>query len=256
MTGDFFKENGWRDHASSEVQRLFGKVGFRDDKTEINASLNLADNRLEGALALPVSWLDTAQQTYNWPERISNQLGFMNIEATRHLSDVHFVAGNLYYRKLRTSSFASDINRAFDPAEGETAQAENNAGNIDQKGYGSALQYTYAGKLARRDNQLTAGVSADLGEADFIQEQQEAGFNAERGSVVDLSPFRLKTHAHSSHRYYGLYVTNTLSVSEAWHLTLSGRYNHARIKIGDRSGENPRLDSKHSFSRFNPAIGD
>jgi iron complex outermembrane recepter protein len=254
-TGDFFKEDSWRDHAPSDVRRLFGKVGFRDDKTELNASLNLADNRLDGALALPTSWLDTPGQTYNWPEWIANQLGFLNIEGRRYCSDAHIVAGNLYYRKLKTNTFASDINRAFDPAEGETAQAENNTGKIDQKGYGGALQYTYSGKVAGRNNQLTAGVNADLGEATFRQERQEAGFNAQRGSVVDLTPFQLNTHAQSDHRYYGVYLTDTLSFDPQWHLTLAGRYNHAHVKISDRSEQNPLLNGAHTFNRFNPAIG-
>jgi iron complex outermembrane recepter protein len=254
-TGDFFKEHGWRDQAPSDVRRLFAKAGYRDDKTELNVSLNLADNRLDGALALPASWLDTPEQTYNWPEWISNELGFLNFEARRYLGDTRIIASNIYYRKLKTKTFASDINRHFDPNEGETAQAENNTGKIDQDGYGVTLQYTDSSKLADRDNQLTAGVSADLGEAEFTQEGQEAGFNDERGSVVGLTPFKLNTAAKSTNRYYGIYLTDTLSISPQWHLTLAGRYNHARIQISDRSGENPALDGTHNFRRFNPAIG-
>ena len=38
-------------------------------------------------------------------------------------------------------------------------------------------------------------------------------------------------------------------------LTLSGRYDETRIRLSDRSGENPELDGSHDFDRFNPAGG-
>jgi outer membrane receptor protein involved in Fe transport len=38
-------------------------------------------------------------------------------------------------------------------------------------------------------------------------------------------------------------------------VTLSGRYNRARITVSDRSGTNPGLDGDFTFWRFNPALG-
>ena len=38
-------------------------------------------------------------------------------------------------------------------------------------------------------------------------------------------------------------------------MTVSGRYDDTRIELSDRSGDNPQLDGKHDYSRFNPAVG-
>ena len=43
--------------------------------------------------------------------------------------------------------------------------------------------------------------------------------------------------------------------SEKWTLTASARYNHARVRIEDRTGEAPDLNGTNTFSRLNPAIG-
>jgi len=44
-------------------------------------------------------------------------------------------------------------------------------------------------------------------------------------------------------------------VTDALRVTLSGRYNRARIAIQDRSGLTPALNRTNQFQRFNPAIG-
>jgi len=52
-----------------------------------------------------------------------------------------------------------------------------------------------------------------------------------------------------------LYFLDTLSLTESVAVTLSGRYDDTRIELSDRSGEDPELDGKHDFGRFNPAVG-
>ncbi|HEV7801798.1 MAG TPA: TonB-dependent receptor, partial [Burkholderiales bacterium] len=50
-------------------------------------------------------------------------------------------------------------------------------------------------------------------------------------------------------------IADTLKVTEAVRLTLSGRYNRAHVDIRDRTGLTPALNGTHDFSRFNPAVG-
>src|SRR5205085_9671924 len=63
------------------------------------------------------------------------------------------------------------------------------------------------------------------------------------------------TDVGTRNRYLGVFFVDTLALAEDWTLTMAGRYNHARIDVADRSGEDPALDSTSTFSRFNPAIG-
>lgn len=108
--------------------------------------------------------------------------------------------------------------------------------------------------LAGRNNQFVIGGSADIGRARFIEEAQPAVFTADRGTV-GTDDFAFETDAKTRNRYYGLFLTDTLSMTERWALTLSGRYNLAKINIRDQSGTAPELDGSHTFSRFNPALG-
>jgi outer membrane receptor protein involved in Fe transport len=50
-----------------------------------------------------------------------------------------------------------------------------------------------------------------------------------------------------------LYATDTWGLTDSSFLTLSGRYNHATVKLEDRLGT--ALNGDHAFNRFNPAIG-
>ncbi|MDE2486342.1 MAG: TonB-dependent receptor, partial [Alphaproteobacteria bacterium] len=53
----------------------------------------------------------------------------------------------------------------------------------------------------------------------------------------------------------GVYVTDTLDVTARLSLTLSGRFNHSRLKTADLTGYAPDLNGAHAFDRFNPAAG-
>jgi len=46
VTGNFAKEDGWRDSSKSEVNQLFSKVGWQNDTTDLDLSLTLAHNNL------------------------------------------------------------------------------------------------------------------------------------------------------------------------------------------------------------------
>ena len=55
-----------------------------------------------------------------------------------------------------------------------------------------------------------------------------------------------------------VYATDTATFRNAWHVTLSGRFNRTAIHNTDRlnpGGGPGSLDSDHRFSRFNPAAG-
>jgi iron complex outermembrane receptor protein len=60
---------------------------------------------------------------------------------------------------------------------------------------------------------------------------------------------------HATNDAIGLYATDTLDLTDRLFLTLSGRFNRVRIATSDRTGSSPDLNGKHSFDRFNPAVG-
>ena len=137
-----------------------------------------------------------------------------------------------------------------------------NRTNTQTQGYGAAAQAATTTPVGKRDNVLVVGAAADLATVDFT-------FNSEVGTLTDdrsvagsglliglfgQAPDDLfNTAIDTKNRAFGLYFSDTLSLSDRVHLTISGRYNHARIAIADRLGTS--LNGTHSFSRFNPAVG-
>ena len=265
LAGNFLDEDGWREHSPSRIKTVFGKVGWEREDTDIDISLMLADNTLQGTQALPTRWLDTRAQAYTWPDRNENQVAFLNARASHFLQADKLLAGNVYFRRYTNDNFSSNVNNdceklSLNPfactggfATGEP-QAFNDRSRIETNGYGGSLQLSLLGDLGGKKNNLTFGASADLGRTHFLQTDEEANFTSDRGTVGS-GVLTLQTDVDTTNDYYGLYFTDVVSFSERWHLTLSGRYNWANVTIEDKTGSQPALNGDHTFKRFNPAAG-
>ncbi|MGH7817866.1 MAG: TonB-dependent receptor, partial [Candidatus Binatia bacterium] len=263
VAGNWLDEDGWRDFSPSEVRNLFAKFGREQAETDFDVSIMVADNDLQGTQALPVSFLGNRAQAYTWPDRNENRLLFVNGKASHFVSDTMLLAGNAYVRRYRNTNFSSNVNDDYDGVTNTTCDGTdpdnpcpgiNDRSKIDTIGYGAALQISLLKAIDGRKNSLTLGASADLGNTEFSQEEQNALFTPERGTVA-VDAFDEKTNVEAKNRYYGLYATDSLSLSDTLALTLSGRFNYARVKIVDKTGLEPALNGDHKFSRFNPAVG-
>jgi len=258
-TANFTNEKGWAEHNPSRLRQFFGKVGYQDDVTDLDVALTLADNTLQGTQTLPQEWLDTPRQAYTFPDTNENQLAFVTAKGSRFLTDTALLGANAYYRRYRNTNVSSNVNNAYGTIDGDTGvvqtnEATNDRSQIDQASWGYGLQLTLVGAIGGRQNQLVFGTTGDFGNTQFTQQSQTANFNAERDSIAS-GPYIDQTAVASDNRYVGVYVADTLHLSEQWTLTASGRYNNARIAIADRSGSDPGLDGTYRFARFNPAAG-
>ena len=147
-----------------------------------------------------------------------------------------------------------------DDAEGDAAY---NRTTTRSKGYGATLQATAATAYdSGRENVLTLGVSADLADVGFASTSEVGTLTPNRsvtgsgllaGIYGEAPDDIFNTGLDTANSAIGLYFTDTFSVTQQTHLTVSGRFNHARIDIADRLGTS--LDGEHSFSRFNVGAG-
>jgi iron complex outermembrane recepter protein len=251
-TGEYYEDDGWADHNPSTVRQLFGKLGWQNETSDFDVSFTGADNVLQGTQTLPRSFLDDIEQAYTFPDENQNQLAFLAAKGSHFLNGNALLGGNLYYRDYETRNVSSNVNDEFE--DEADVQATNDASDIDQKSYGGGVQLVLTQGTGARKNQLTLGASADIARARFTQNSQDAQFTEDRGAV-GIDDFELETDADTRTRYVGVFIADTFNLSPVWTLTASGRYNHARIEIDDRTGEAPELNGEHTFSRFNPAIG-
>ncbi len=130
------------------------------------------------------------------------------------------------------------------------------------QGYGATVQATATTGAGARENVFVVGVSADLADVAFESSSEPGSLTADRGvsgsglltSLYGLGGDDLfNTKLETANRAFGLYISDTLSLSEQFHVTVSGRYNRAGIDIADQLGTS--LDGSHTFGRFNPAVG-
>ena len=146
-----------------------------------------------------------------------------------------------------------------------------NRTRTSQHNLGASAQLTLDNKLADRANRLTVGASLDDSSVHFTQSAQFGYLTPDRGVVGVTGPgafadgtqnsenaFDSRVDLGGSGRVYSLYFTDTLAVTEALNLTLSGRYDRSEIDNRDAltpGGGPGSLDGNHSFSRFNPSVG-
>ncbi|OIR12409.1 vitamin B12 transporter BtuB [mine drainage metagenome] len=255
VAGNIFKENGWREHSSSDVKQIFGKVGWQNDTSDLDLSLALADTMMEGTQAVPLSTYNNPKKAYTYPDSIGNQMVMLNLKGSHFLTDDKLLAGNVYYRKNRSSGFNSNANSLA------AADSVNISTLTDQDGFGGTLQFSLLDDLLGHKNQFTVGASADFGRTDFSSDSLQA--TVVGNETVTDTPFTSagQVRLNAKNDYYGLYATDTFSFNDQIHMTLSGRYNVAKIRLSGMSSDptltpvDSSLSGDHSYNRFNPAIG-
>jgi len=265
VAGNLFNEDGWRQASNAEVKQAFGKVGWQDEKSNIDLSLILADNRIHGIQGLPLEELNNPHQAYSIPDHINNTMEMVTLNASHFFADDKLIAGNLYFRHNLADGFNSNVNNEFDPAlpiDAANPLAVNVVTSTDTDGFGGALQMTFLGDLVGHKNQFTGGASADFGRTDFKSDTQLADIVGI--TTVSIQPITTPqtVRLRADNDYYGLYATDTFSFNDKLHMTLSGRYNIAQVDLkGDSLDANDPslvlgdLNGHHRYHRFNPAVG-
>ncbi|MFO1412886.1 MAG: TonB-dependent receptor [Burkholderiales bacterium] len=109
--GNLFREDGWRDYGSSRVGQLFAKAGWRDEATTLSLTGAYANNDLNGNGLQEQRFLarDYAS-VYTTPDNTTNESVFVNLVGTHALSDRTLLSGNVFWRRIRTSTLNGDLN--------------------------------------------------------------------------------------------------------------------------------------------------
>jgi len=282
---DYFKEDGWRDHSYSDALRVYGALSRHESDWAVDLSAAYANTKLRGNGPAPAELLAIDRSAvFTYPDITQNEHAQLILEGSRSLSDVLRLSGNVFYRRLDTDTFNGDAT-PFEqcefggeqflveeggcepildvagqpiPAEldGSELNAINNLGRREQESYGGSAQLGLQAPLFGRENNLTFGVAFSIGRTTFDSVVEAASLLEDRAtSRTGVFAQNFATAVGSDVTSASLYFLDTLSLSESVAVTLSGRYDDTRIELSDRSGEDPELDGKHDFGRFNPAVG-
>lgn len=140
-----------------------------------------------------------------------------------------------------------------------------------QSNAGGAVQLGWSGTLGGQRHQVTGGLAYDRNWIRFHQSSQLGYLNPDRGITpldafgdgvsggsADDEPYDTRVDLHGRVWTGSFYLTDTWAIARRTSLTLSGRYNRTTIDNRDRilPLEGPgSLTGRHTFARFNPAIG-
>ena len=282
VTGNVFNENGWREASPSRVRQAFGKLGWKDGATDVALTLSHANNALTGNGMQEERMLaNDYRSNYAKPDETHNRSTLLNLTGKHVLDDNTLLAGNAYYRTLRTRTLNGDVNDGalgtnFSDAFPNTTclqqvqltgagQADEectgkiNRSSSQQSNYGFSGQVTLLDALAGHKNQFTSGLAYDTNRTDFQQSSEFGYINPDRSvtgtQVMDDSA---NVHLKGQASTWSVFATDTLSMGDRWHVTLSGRYNRTHMVNADQllpGGGPGSLDGNHVFQRLNPAIG-
>jgi outer membrane receptor protein involved in Fe transport len=289
-TADDFDESGWRDLSPTHARRAFGKVGWQNDQTDIDLSYTWADNNMIGNGATPESMLAYRYASiYTAPDRTHNHLNFVNLTGTQFLSAKWLLSANVYYRHLVTDSNNGDLNDdnylsddysgpdidCSEPPATHVATAYcsngiNRSSRLDQKTAGAGVQLTNSADLLGAKNQLIIG--GEYSHADNGYQQQFIyGSLATDRSVISTedpsNPNQVVNSVSGKNDIWGIYLTDTWSPNDLFHLTVAARYNHSvetlnGFSVNTDVGDFPdgfdsanQLFGDHTFDRLNPSIG-
>ena len=258
-----FDEDGWRDISPSDANNYYGNVSYRNDYSELNLNLQHANTDLTGNGASPIELLKQSyDDIFTAPDVTENKMTSLSLDGSHWLNDSTLLSGRMYTRSTETDAFNGDLAEDDDDDNGgqNDFNAINNISTNDQDSKGFDSQVTFNNLLANKENTLTAGLAFNEGKAAFDSRVQEATLDPDTrstqtsgavtgGFIGDLTKVKSRT------RSYSTYVTDTISVTEKVSLTGSARYDITKIRLRDKTGEQPELDGDHTFKRINPALG-
>jgi outer membrane receptor protein involved in Fe transport len=286
LTGNYFDETGWRDNSPTRVYQGFGKVGWQNEKTDVDLSYTYADTSLYGNGATPMSMLDYRRAASYTPDFTANLLNFVNLTGTQFLTDKLLLSGNVYYRHLMTGAVNGNINDNYlanyagPPVDCSAAPASRAdltycapgqyaTSRLLQRTKGFGVQLTDSQDVFGWANQGILGADFNDSNDTFTQAYQFGQLAPDRNLIYQASPFNNETviSLGGVNKIYGAYLTDTLSPSKLLHFTVSVRYNRNTETLNGYSIDtdlgdfgagfdhaNP-LTGDHTFSRLNPAVG-
>ena len=292
VAAEAIEEDGFRDFSAAEVKRMFADLAFKGSDGEIHVSFTGAKSIAGVVTAAPVELLAIDYgRTFTSPQDTEYEVMMPSISGRVQATETLSISGLAYYRRFKQNVLDGNLSEvaacdALGPNAGflclndngveERVQAADGsfvgegdvAGplgsleriNQDAKSFGFSTQAVEKSQLFSRPNQFLVGVSYDHGKVRY-DTSSEIGTIGDKfvitgsGIIVNAPDDLLPRDLTSENDYYGVYLSNTLDVTDALSVTVGGRYNHATIKLQDLTGNFPELNTTNKYDRFNPMAG-
>ncbi len=287
MAGSVVHQDGWRDLQSTDIQNFFGDWGIKQNGVEIHLNLTAANSGINGPGTAPIELLAVdSRAQFTAPNAIFNRYIQAGMRANVDISDTLSVQGQAYYDyfQQRVVNGNSPNDYPCDDGSGLLCQGpgqpsttrggapipaflgdnpfdynELDTNTTNTNAYGVAGQVADTGDVFGFKNHFVAGASFDGAQTEFSATAFIGGVTPVTrvfigpGEVIDEPGNNVPVRVAISDAYLGGYASDTLNLTKALALTVSGRFNFAEIDLSDQGGGD--LTGNHAYARFNPAAG-
>ena len=251
VAANVLHQGGWRDLQSSNIQNLYGDIGWRSDSAELHLNMTGAHSVLNGPGTSPVELLavDPSAQ-FTAPNQISNTYGAISLNGSVDLSDTTSVQAVAYYRYFlqrvvngnapndtpcndgsgllcSDAGYSTTLGGAFIPDflnGGPYSELDDQTTNTNA--YGISAQVTNSNDVFGLKNQVVAGLSFDGAQTLFGAISFIGGLTPISrefigpGVVIDEPGTNSPVRVAISNASYGAYLTDTLNITPRLALTL------------------------------------
>lgn len=263
-----FRENGWRDHSEGTVGNVFAKIGRMQNDSNWDVSLLVGRSNMLGNGLLPSTNFgpdgdDTPQNgmyetnrkwVYTHPDRTRNELQQLTFNFQRILDSNTELAANAYVRNSKRRTVGGDAEREELNATPTYAnEAVLNYSNTSQTSYGTSINLT---KLIEK-HQLTTGASIDGSKVNYGSSQADCDtFIDSTRAPYNCDPAEDQAKLKGRTTAFGIYASDTWSMTEKTVFTTSGRFNHAVVSNNLNNYDNGlNTSEKFTYNSFNPSFG-
>ena len=110
-TGNELRDDGWRDDSPTKARQFFGKLGWRNDVTDVSITGSYADTDLTGNGLQDTQLLSQDYESvYTKPDQTRNESYLVNLVVTHKLTGTIALSGNAHYRNIQTRTLNGDLN--------------------------------------------------------------------------------------------------------------------------------------------------
>tara|TARA_B110001454_G_scaffold181673_1_gene175828 strand:- start:444 stop:2741 length:2298 start_codon:yes stop_codon:yes gene_type:complete len=291
LAGSLRHDGGWRNKSQSTLYNGYADFGFDDEKAGVHLKLVGADTNLRGNGVAPVELLAADwSAVFTVPDRARSRFWRASAHPWLELSEHSHIEASIYAQHLRQRTVngdAADIEACEDslnagmlclesqsdgdPEElltdstgapiadtGDELYGVLNRGTARTRSAGILMQLIDDRPMFGGENHLAIGLSHDRSRTGFAS-SAELGFidddravNALGLSIIQPSGSIAPVSLTATTRYTGLFVSETLPITQRLSAEIGLRYNDARIRLHDRIGT--ALNGKHHFKRLNPGV--
>ena len=266
-----FYERGWRDLSKSWAENLYASLDWRSERATLGLNYHRGRSDLIGNGLSPIGLLnDDREAIFTAPDITENNMYMWTLRGDYALGKETRLSGNFHYRDNDAASFNGDgaeEELLEPPGEDEcndiACDAVNNVSQRGQRTYGGVLEIDFALDWFDLAHDINAGIGYYEGSSTFDSRVQHARLDPNTRSTLgprsvaggfsdeDEDSSDVKTRVERSY----LYVGDSIAVGDEVTLNVAGFYHDSKVRLRDRSGDQPELNGSHDYDNFNWSAG-